>query len=236
MKALQARVFEANMLLWRRGLVIFTWGNVSEADAGEGIMAIKPSGVPYETMKAEDMVVLDIKTGRQVAGTLRPSSDTPTHLVLYRAFPGIGGITHTHSRHATAWAQAGEAIPCLGTTHADHFFGDIRCTRGLTEQEVSGEYEAETGHVIAACFGADNPLHCPAILVKNHGPFTFGKDGMQSAENAVVLEEVAAMAALTRGISPQAEAAPPYLMRKHFDRKHGANAYYGQSSGEPSHL
>ncbi|MCL1796424.1 MAG: L-ribulose-5-phosphate 4-epimerase AraD [Clostridia bacterium] len=236
MRALQEKVYEANMLLWRRGLVIFTWGNVSEADTGQGIMGIKPSGVPYETMRVEDIVVLEIETGRKIFGALRPSSDTPTHLVLYRAYPHIRGITHTHSRYATAWAQAGEAIPCFGTTHADHFFGDVRCTRGLTVEEVSGEYEAETGRVIAESFGGGDPLHCPAIIVRNHGPFAFGRSAMESAENAVVLEEVAAMAALTRGIDPDAGSAPPYLQRKHFDRKHGIDAYYGQTSGEPSHL
>jgi len=199
-------------------------------------MGIKPSGVSYETMRAEDIVVLEIETGRQVAGVMRPSSDTPTHLVLYRAFANVGGIAHTHSRHATAWAQAGASIPCFGTTHADHFFGEVRCTRGLTEQEVSGEYEAETGHVIVETFGGDDPLHCPAVVVRNHGPFTFGKNGIESAENAVVLEEVAAMAALTRGIGPDVGGAPLYLQRRHFDRKHGKNAYYGQTSGEPSHL
>ncbi|MDR0897329.1 MAG: L-ribulose-5-phosphate 4-epimerase [Oscillospiraceae bacterium] len=229
MQALKQKVWEANMELWRRGLIIYTWGNVSEIDRANGWVAIKPSGVPYEALQVEDIVVLDAASGQKVEGRLNPSSDTPTHLALYRAFPGIGGVTHTHSRHATAWAQAGQSIPCYGTTHADYFFRDIPITRALTADEVERAYEAETGTVIIEAFKERDPVTTPAVLVRNHGPFTWGKTGMKSVENAVVLEEVAAMAALTRGIQPGAAPAPEYVMKKHFSRKHGESAYYGQN-------
>ena len=228
MKALMERVYRANMELWKQGLVIYTWGNVSEVDRGAGLVAIKPSGVPYDELKPEDIVVLELASGRQVAGALRPSSDTPTHLALYRAFDTVGGITHTHSRHATAWAQAGVSLPCYGTTHADYFYQEVPCTRGMTEEEIGGAYEAETGTVIIEAFAGRDPMATPAVLVKNHGPFTWGRDGLHSVENAVVLEEVAAMAELTRSIHPGAENASKSLMDKHFFRKHGKGAYYGQ--------
>lgn len=228
MRALMERVLEANLELWRRGLVIFTWGNVSEVDRERGVVAIKPSGVPYASLSVSDIVVLELETGRQVEGRLNPSSDTPTHLALYRAFAEIGGVTHTHSRHATAWAQAGLPIPCYGTTHADYFFGEIPCARGLTEAEINTHYETHTGDVIVETFRSRNPSDCPAVLVKNHGPFTWGKSGMESVENAVVLEEVAALAMETRAVFAGAEAAPKYLCKKHYYRKHGTNAYYGQ--------
>ncbi|MDR0897157.1 MAG: L-ribulose-5-phosphate 4-epimerase [Oscillospiraceae bacterium] len=228
MQALKQKVWEANMELWRRGLIIYTWGNVSEIDRANGWVAIKPSGVPYESLQVEHIVVLDLQSGQKVEGRLNPSSDTPTHLALYRAFNGIGGVTHTHSRHATAWAQAGQSIPCYGTTHADYFFRDIPITRALTEEEVERAYEAETATVIIEAFKDRDPVTTPAVLVRNHGPFTWGATGLKSVENAVVLEEVAAMAALTRGIKPAANPAPEYVMKKHFFRKHGESAYYGQ--------
>ncbi len=228
MRDLIRRVFDANMALWRAGLVVLTWGNVSEVDREAGLVAIKPSGVPYNAMKVEDIVVLRLDNGEKVEGELRPSSDTPTHLHLYRAFPSIGGVTHTHSRHATAWAQAGRPIPCMGTTHADAFYGDVPCARGLSADEVGGAYEAETGKVIVEAFEGRDPSATPAVLVCHHGPFTFGKTAAQSVENAVILEEVAAIAALTHGIDPAAKVAPEYLMDKHYYRKHGKGAYYGQ--------
>lgn len=228
MKELIARAYEANMELWRRGLILYTWGNVSEIDRAGGLIAIKPSGVPYERLLPEDMAVLELASGKQVAGSLRPSSDTPTHLALYRAFLGIGGVTHTHSRHATAWAQAGLALPCYGTTHADSFYGSVPCTRGLTEKEIEGAYEEATGAVIVEAFAGLDPVATPGVLVKNHGPFTWGRSGQASVENAVVLEEVACIAGLTRSLRPDAEPAPRPLMDKHYFRKHGKNAYYGQ--------
>lgn len=230
MKALMQSTFEANMELWQRGLVIYTWGNVSEIDRAIGLVAIKPSGVPYKSLRVEDIVVLELESGRQVAGSMRPSSDTLTHLALYRAFSAIGGITHTHSRHATAWAQAGKALACYGTTHADYFYQDVPCTRGLTENEINRAYEEETGTVIIEAFQSRDPVATPGVLVKNHGPFTWGKNGMKSVENAVVLEEVAAIATLMLGISQNVEEAPKYLMDKHFFRKHGEKAYYGQEN------
>jgi L-ribulose-5-phosphate 4-epimerase len=228
MKALKQKVWEANMELWQRGLIIYTWGNVSEIDRANGWVAIKPSGVPYEALKVEDIVVLDLESGEKVEGRLNPSSDTPTHLALYRAFSGIGGVTHTHSRHANARAPAGLSIPSYGTTHADYFFRDIPITRALTADEVERAYEAETGTVIQEAFAGRDPIATPAVLVRNHGPFTWGATALKSVENAVVLEEVAAMAALTRGINPAANPAPEYVMKKHFFRKHGESAYYGQ--------
>ena len=214
MQQLKQQVFEANMDLPRYGLVTFTWGNVSAIDRQRGLVAIKPSGVAYETMKADDMVVVDLE-GNVVEGLYRPSSDTATHLALYRRYPDLGGVVHTHSTHATAWAQAGLAIPALGTTHADYFFGDIPCTRALSAQEVDEAYELNTGQVII-------------VLCKNHGPFSWGKDAHEAVHNAVVMEEVARMAWIARGINPQLQPIDSWLMNKHFQRKHGPNAYYGQ--------
>lgn len=227
MQKLKQRVFEANMDLPRYGLVTFTWGNVSAIDRERGVMVIKPSGVAYEAMKADDMVVVSLE-GHRVEGQYRPSSDTLTHLELYQRYPGLGGIVHTHSTHATAWAQAGLPIPAMGTTHADYFFGDIPCTRGLTKEEVEGEYECNTGKVIVETLGDSNPLHTPGIVVYQHGPFAWGKDAADAVHNAVVMEEVARMAWIVRGINPESKPIDDYLMNKHFMRKHGPNAYYGQ--------
>lgn len=223
MQTLKRQVFEANMDLPRYGLVTFTWGNVSAIDRERRLVAIKPSGVAYEVMKADDMVVVDLE-GRVVDGRYRPSSDTATHLALYRRYPSLGGVVHTHSTHATAWAQAGLAIPALGTTHADYFFGDIPCTRALSAQEVAEAYELNTGHVIIETLGDVEPLHTPGVVVYQHGPFAWGKD----AHNAVVMEEVARMAWIARAINPQLKPIDSWLMNKHFMRKHGPNAYYGQ--------
>ncbi len=227
MQQLKQQVFDANMALPHYGLVTFTWGNVSAIDRERGWVVIKPSGVPYETMQAEDMVVVDFQ-GNIVEGRYRPSSDTPTHLELYRRYPHLGGIVHTHSTHATAWAQAGLSIPALGTTHADYFFGDIPCTRALTAAEVAGEYELNTGKVIVETLGDTNPLHTPGIVVYQHGPFSWGKDAVDAVHNAVVMEEVAKMAWIACGINPRLRHIDGYLMDKHFSRKHGPNAYYGQ--------
>ncbi|MDN6018440.1 MAG: L-ribulose-5-phosphate 4-epimerase [Enterobacterales bacterium] len=227
MQQLKQQVFDANMALPHYGLVTFTWGNVSAVDRERGLVVIKPSGVPYETMQAEDMVVVDLQ-GNIVEGRYRPSSDTPTHLELYRRYPHLGGIVHTHSTHATAWAQAGLSIPALGTTHADYFFGDIPCTRALTAAEVAGEYELNTGKVIVETLGDTNPLHTPGIVVYQHGPFSWGKDAVDAVHNAVVMEEVAKMAWIACGINPRLRHIDGYLMNKHFSRKHGPNAYYGQ--------
>jgi L-ribulose-5-phosphate 4-epimerase len=224
----QSEVFTANQSLVAHGLVLFTWGNVSGIDRKRGIVVIKPSGVPYERMTAEDMVTVTLD-GKVVSGRLKPSSDTPTHLALYRAFPEIGGIVHTHSTHATAWAQAGRDIPILGTTHADYFSHDIPCTRAMSETEIQGVYERETGKVIVECFKGEgfDPVHLPGVLVRNHGPFTWGKDPGEAVHHAVVLEEVARMAYLTRVINPIA-VMNHELVKKHFSRKHGPGAYYGQ--------
>lgn len=215
MQKLKQQVFEANMELPRYGLVTFTWGNVSAIDRERGLVVIKPSGVAYETMKAADMVVVDM-SGKVVEGEYRPSSDTATHLELYRRYPSLGGIVHTHSTHATAWAQAGLAIPALGTTHADYFFGDIPCTRGLSEEEVQGEYELNTGKVIIETLGNAEPLHTPGIVVYQHGPFAWGKDAHDAVHNAVVMEEVAKMAWIARSINPQLNHIDSFLMNKHF--------------------
>ncbi len=226
-RELQENVFEANLLLKQSGLVIMTWGNVSMRDSETGEIAIKPSGVSYETMRPEDMVVLS-PDGRVLEGTLRPSSDTPTHLELYRAYPAMGGVVHTHSAYAVAWAQAGRDIPCYGTTHADTFYGAVPCTRPLTKAEIEGEYEKETGKVIVETFSGRDPMHTPGVLVCAHGPFTWGKDAMDAVHNAIVLEEVARMACLTLQIESSPPGAGQALMDKHFLRKHGPNAYYGQ--------
>lgn len=225
--ALKQRVFEANMALPAFGLVTFTWGNVSGIDRERGLVVIKPSGVEYERMQASDMVVLNLQ-GEVVEGHYKPSSDTATHLELYARFTQLGGIVHTHSTYATSWAQAGMAIPPLGTTHADYFAGAIPCTRPLSRQEVSGEYELETGNVIAAALTGIDPLHMPGILVAQHGPFCWGSTPEQAVHNAVVLEEVAKMAWITGSIRRDQTPMDDYLLQKHFSRKHGPDAYYGQ--------
>lgn len=227
MQTLKQQVFDANMDLPRHGLVTFTWGNVSAIDRERGVIAIKPSGVAYEVMKADDMVVVDFE-GNIVEGQYRPSSDTATHLELYRRYSELGGIVHTHSTHATAWAQAGLPIPAMGTTHADYFFGNIPCTRGLTKEEVEGEYERNTGKAIIETLDDNNPLHTPGIVVYQHGTFAWGKNAADAVHNAVVLEEVARMAWIARGINPGLKPIDDYLMNKHFMRKHGPDAYYGQ--------
>ena len=227
MQKIKQQVFEANMDLPRYGLVTFTWGNVSAIDRERGLVVIKPGGVAYETMKVNDMVVVDLQ-GNVVEGRYRPSSDTATHLALYRRYPSLGGVVHTHSTHATAWAQAGLAIPGLGTTHADYFFGDIPCTRALSPREVEEAYELNTGLVIIETLGEIDPLLTPGIVVYQHGPFTWGKDAHDAVHNAVVMEEVARMAWIARGINPLLKPIDSWLMDKHFMRKHGPNAYYGQ--------
>ena len=238
LEELKEKVCRANLELVRRGLVIFTWGNVSAIDRKSGLVVIKPSGVSYDDMKPADMVVVDLD-GKVVEGELNPSSDTPTHLVLYRAFPNIGGVVHTHSTYATAWAQAGVDIPNIGTTHADYFHDDIPCTRNMKKSEVFGEYEKETGNVIVERFKGMNPDDTPAVLVRNHGPFAWGKDADNAVHNAVVLEQVAKMAYISVGLSTSEKLKTNYipgfgpkmnklLIEKHYSRKHGPNAYYGQ--------
>ncbi len=228
LKSLKEEVLQANLDLPKYGLVTFTWGNVSGVDREKGLMVIKPSGVPYEKLKAEDLVVLDLD-GNQVEGSLRPSSDTPTHLVLYNAFKDIGGIVHTHSPWATSWAQAGSPIRPMGTTHADYFYGEIPCTRRLTQEEIEGEYEKNTGLVIVDTFKELNPVYIPGVLVEDHAPFSWGKDAHEAVHNAVVMEEVAKMAIQTHIITGGANNdVNQYLLDKHFMRKHGVNAYYGQ--------
>ena len=212
----------------RHGLAIFTFGNVSALDAGRAVFAIKPSGVAYESLKAADMVIVDLDS-KVVEGSLRPSSDTRTHAAIYRAFQGIGGIVHTHSTYATAWAQASMPIPIYGTTHADHLAEDVPCTAIMTAEAVRGDYEAETGTQIIDCFRTRDPRQIPMVLVAGHGPFTWGKTADKAVYNAVVLEELAKMASITRSLDPQAKRLPDYLVQKHFERKHGKNAYYGQS-------
>lgn len=225
-KELKEVVWQTNLDLVKHGLVIFTWGNVSAIDRNEGIVAIKPSGISYDDMKPADMVLLDIE-GNVVEGKWKPSSDTATHLALYRAFEGIGGVVHTHSTFATSWAQAGCDIPNIGTTHADYFSQAIPCTRSMTEAEVKGDYELETGNVIIERFQGINPVHVPGVLVKNHGPFSWGKDAHDAVHNAVVMEQVAKMAYVAYSVNPQL-TMNPLLIEKHFMRKHGPNAYYGQ--------
>lgn len=229
LEELKKAVYEANMDLPRYGLVTFTWGNVSGIDRESGLFVIKPSGVEYDQLTPEDMVVMDLD-GNKIEGSYRPSSDTATHLELYRAFSKIGGIVHTHSSYATSWAQAGRGIPCYGTTHADYMYGKIPCVRCLTPKEIAEAYEQNTGRLIVEEFvrmGKD-PMAVPAVLCKNHGPFTWGKDAREAVHNAVVLEEVAKMAYRTESINPQVKPAPQELQDKHYYRKHGANAYYGQ--------
>ncbi len=224
---LKDKVFRANMELVEHGLVIFTWGNVSGIDRERGLVVIKPSGVDYAVMKPSDMVVVDLATGEVVEGSLRPSSDTPTHLAIYRAFPEIGGVVHTHSTYATAWAQAGIDLPNIGTTHADYFHNSIPCTRDMTAAEVEGSYELETGNVIVERFEGLNPVHTPGVLVKNHGPFSWGKTPAEAVHNAVVMEQVAKMAFIAYSVNPSL-TMNPLLVEKHFSRKHGPKAYYGQ--------
>lgn len=230
LEALKQSVFEANLLLPKHGLVTFTWGNVSGVDRGQGLMVIKPSGVEYDTMRPEDMVVVDLKTGKKVEGELNPSSDTDTHAVLYNAFPEIGGIVHTHSRWATTFAQAGRGIPALGTTHGDYFYGEIPCTRKMTPAEIGGRYEWETGNVIAETFQDKSAKDIPAVLVHSHGPFCWGKDPKNAVHNAVVLEEVAFMGWHALQMQHDLPPMQQELLDKHYLRKHGANAYYGQGN------
>nr|WP_321452851.1 L-ribulose-5-phosphate 4-epimerase [uncultured Carboxylicivirga sp.] len=226
LEQLKEEVFKANLELVKHNLVIFTWGNVSAIDRESGLVVIKPSGVEYDVMKASDMVVVDLD-GNVVDGNLKPSSDTPTHIELYKAFPEIGGVVHTHSTYATAWAHAGCDIPILGTTQADYFYGDIPCTRDMTEEEIAGAYEKETGTVIVDSFKDKNPMHVPGVIVKNHAPFSWGKDAHDAVHNSVVIEQVAKMNSVALQINPRA-TMNPHLIEKHFNRKHGANAYYGQ--------
>ena len=230
MLELRKQVYEANMELYRNHLAPLTWGNVSQVDRSLGVMAIKPSGVPYERLSAEDITVVSLETGERVAGHLNPSSDTPTHLALYRAFPGIGGITHTHSPYATAWAQAGRPLRCLGTTHADCFYGEVPVTRYVSREEAARAYEAETGTVIVEAFAGRDPVHTPGVLVRGHGPFTWGDSALKSVYNAIALEEVARMNLLTLLLDGNVPDLPEALQSKHFERKHGPNAYYGQGS------
>lgn len=229
LEALKQEVLEANLLLPKHGLITFTWGNVSGIDRESGLVVIKPSGVSYDGMTAEDMVVVDLQ-GKVVEGKWKPSSDTPTHLALYRAFPEMGGIVHTHSRWATSFAQAGMPIPAMGTTQGDYFYGDIPCTRKMTPEEIAGEYELETGNVIIETFKDIDPMTIPAVLVHSHGPFTWGADAMNAVHNAVVLEEVAFMDFHAMAMNPQAGRMQQELLDKHYLRKHGKNAYYGQGT------
>lgn len=230
LEALKQLVYEANMELPKYGLVTFTWGNVSAIDREKGLFVIKPSGVDYEKLRPEDMVVMDLE-GNKVEGSFNPSSDTATHLEMYKAFPEMGGIVHTHSSWATSWAQAGRGIPCYGTTHADYMYGEIPCLRCLTKEEIDEAYEKNTGLLIVDYFKDKEYMAVPACLCKNHGPFAWGKDAREAVHNAVVLEEVAKMAARTELINPKAAPAPSELQDKHYMRKHGANAYYGQITG-----
>lgn len=229
LEKLRQQVLEANLLLPKHGLVTFTWGNVSGIDRESGLVVIKPSGVEYGVMTAEDMVVVDLD-GNVVEGSLRPSSDTPTHLVLYKAFPSLGGVVHTHSRWATSFAQAGMSLPAMGTTHADYFYGSVPCTRAMTPAEINGEYELETGNVIVEAFKGIDAAQMPAVLVCGHGPFTWGKDPAEAVHNAVVLEEAAFMAYHALTLAPGKGPISRELLDRHYLRKHGANAYYGQKN------
>ena len=230
LEELKKQVYEANMKLPYYGLVTFTWGNVSGLDKEKGLFVIKPSGVDYEKLTPECMVVMDLE-GNKIEGDLNPSSDTPTHLELYKAFPEVGGIVHTHSSYATSWAQAGRSIPCYGTTHADYIYGEVPCVRCLTKEEIEAAYEENTGHLIVNEFArmGKDPMAVPAVLGRNHGPFAWGKDAMDAVHNAVVLEEGAKMAYRTETINPRVGPAPAELQDKHYFRKHGAGAYYGQN-------
>lgn len=227
LEELKTKVLQANLALVKHNLITFTWGNVSGIDRKSGLVVIKPSGVEYDTMTVEDMVVVDLE-GNVIEGKWKPSSDTPTHLVLYKAFEKIGGIVHTHSRWATNWAQAGSGIPAYGTTHGDYFYGEIPCTRKMTPQEIVGEYEKETGNVIVETFKDKSADDIPAVLVYSHGPFAWGTDPDNAVHNAVVLEELAFMAYHTEAINPNINAMQQELLDKHYLRKHGKDAYYGQ--------
>lgn len=229
LEELKLKVYEANMELPLRGLVTYTWGNASGIDREKGLFVIKPSGVDYDALRPEDLVIMDLE-GNKVEGEMNPSSDTKTHLILYREFPEIGGIVHTHSTNAVAWAQAGEDIPAYGTTHADYFYGPIPCARNLSQEEIDQDYETCTGKVIVETLRERklNPLHVPAVICRNHGPFTWGNDAAAAVYHSVVLEEVAKMAVLTRQIRSDSPSAPDSILNKHFMRKHGPNAYYGQ--------
>ena len=229
LEELKRKVWEANLMLPKYGLVTFTWGNVSGVDRERRLMVIKPSGIAYEQLTADDMVVVSLDTGEKVEGRWNPSSDTATHVVLYNHFPNIGGIVHTHSKWATSWAQAGAGIPAYGTTHADYFYGKIPCTRKMTLEEIRGAYEHETGNVIVETFSDKNPDDIPAVLVYSHGPFTWGKDPGNAVYNAVVLEEVACMAFHTEALNHKINPMQTELLEKHYLRKHGKDAYYGQS-------
>ena len=228
LERLKEQVWKANLQLPEYGLVTFTWGNVSAIDRGSGLIVIKPSGVEYNALRPEDMVVVDLETGKVAEGNLNPSSDTPTHLELYKAFPEIGGIVHTHSSKATSFAQAGIGIIPMGTTHADYFYGEIPCTRLMTPEEIAGDYEKETGKVIAETFLDKDPMAIPAVLVHSHGPFAWGKDAAEAVHNAVVLEEVASMQFRALLLNPSLHRMQQELLDKHYLRKHGASAYYGQ--------
>lgn len=230
LEELKIKIYEANMELPKRNLVTYTWGNVSGIDREKGLFVIKPSGVEYDELKPEDLVVMDLK-GNKVEGRMNPSSDTKTHLILYNAFPEIGGIVHTHSPYAAAWAQAGHDIPACGTTHADYFYGPIPCARHLTQEELDEDYELNTGNIIVETFKARDiaPMSVPAVICHSHGPFTWGKDAAQAVYHAVVLEEVAKMSILTKQVDAQAAPAPQRILDKHYMRKHGPNAYYGQA-------
>lgn len=228
LEELKQAVFESNLLLPKYDLVTFTWGNVSGVDREKGLMVIKPSGVEYDTMRPENMVVVSLKTGEKVEGDLNPSSDTDTHVVLYNAFPDIGGIVHTHSRWATTFAQAGQGIEALGTTHGDYFYGEIPCTRKMTPEEIGGKYELETGNVIVETFRDKSANDIPAVLVHSHGPFCWGTSPKNAVHNAVVLEELAFMAWHAKMLNPALPPMQQELLDKHYLRKHGANAYYGQ--------
>ncbi len=228
LETLKKEVCEANLLLPEYGLVTFTWGNVSAIDRESGMVVIKPSGVSYKGMCPDDMVVIELATGKTVEGKYKPSSDTPTHLEIYRAFSDVGGIVHTHSRWAASFAQAGMGIMPMGTTQGDYFYGEIPCTRAMTPKEIAGEYEKETGAVIIEAFKGIDPMSIPAVLVKNHGPFTWGTDAENAVHNAVVLEEIAFMNYHAMSLNPDAGRMPQELLDKHYLRKHGANAYYGQ--------
>jgi L-ribulose-5-phosphate 4-epimerase len=230
LEKLKRDVCEANLELVREGLVIQTWGNVSGIDRERGLVVIKPSGVAYDVMKPRHMVVVDLATGRVKEGALKPSSDTATHLVLYRAFAGIGGVVHTHSLYATAWAQGGRPVPALGTTHADYFHGAVPCTRRMTAREIRKDYEANTGEVIVETFARRDPLTCPAVLVASHGPFAWGKTVSEAVHNAIVLEHLVRMAGQTLSLFPSTPSMQRVLLDKHFCRKHGPSAYYGQGS------
>ena len=229
LEELKEQVCKANLELPKYGLVTFTWGNVSGVDRENGLMVIKPSGVDYDGMTPDDMVVVSLATGEKVEGKWKPSSDTATHVALYNSFPNIGGVVHTHSRWATSFAQAGKGIPAYGTTHGDYFYGEIPCTRKMTPGEINGEYELETGNVIVETFIGKNPDDIPAVLVHSHGPFTWGKDAHNAVHNAVVLEELAFMAFHTAALTPEIGPMQQELLDKHYLRKHGKNAYYGQS-------